>query len=196
MHQYWGAIKDFAQTQQFGLMGRLSAAVRPSTLTVAPRSDIDKSDTSIKDLSLSTPYVGFPEKRYADIPLYLSVERSPFADEPEILFNGRVDGRSIGTAGIKDAMVTLVLSQGQENCSGHERMIKVVNITASKWVAEKFYKPVAQWGNIHSFISVRENSPWALFLAGQSFHFDGRVVHYCFNCAANGMLPASVLIGI
>jgi hypothetical protein len=182
-----------------------NTAVRPNGAIISsseslyvdnsPRSEIDQS-TSIEDLPLSTPYVGFPEKKYADIPLYLNVERSPFADEPEILLNGRVEGRSIGTAGIKDAMITLVLSQGQENCSGHERMIKVVNITASKWVAKKIYKPVGQWGNIHSFISVRENPAWALFLAGQSYHFDGRVVHHCFNCAANGMHPASVLIGI
>lgn len=161
-----------------------------------PRSKIDKSDTSVQDLSLSTPHIDFPEKRYTESPLYLSIERSPFADKPEVLFNGRIGGRSIGTAGIKDAMITLVLSQGQENCSGHESMIKVVNITASKWVAKKIHKPVGQWGNLHSFISVSGNPSWALFLAGQSFHFDGRVVHYCFNCAAKGMLPGSVLIGI
>jgi hypothetical protein len=183
-----------------------NTAVRPNGAIISsseglyvdnsPRSEIDKSNTSMQDLLSPTPYIGFPERRSTDIPLYLSIERSPFADEPEILFNGRIGGRSIGTAGIKDAIVTLVSSQGQENCSGHERMIKVVNITASKWVARKIYKPVGQWGNIHSFVSVHENPSWALFLAGQSFHFDGRVVHHCPNCAADGMLPGSLLIGI
>lgn len=181
-------------------------AVRPSGAIISsseslyidniPGSKIDKSGTSVHDLSLSTPHIDFPEMRFTDSPLYLSIERSPFADEPEVLFNGRIGGRSIGTAGIKDAMITLVLSQGQENCSGHQSMIKVVNITASKWVAKRHHKPVGQWGNLHSFISVSENPSWALFLAGQSFHFDGRVVHHCFNCAAKGIFPGSVLIGI
>ncbi|GIK00896.1 hypothetical protein Aspvir_004925 [Aspergillus viridinutans] len=160
------------------------------------RTEGGESDTSIQALSLSTPYIGPPDKRYADVPLYLNIERSPFATEPEILFHGRIGGRSIGTAGVKDAMITIVSSlKGQENCPGHEASTKVVNIIASRWAARKYNKPVGQWGDLHSFVSVCDNPSWALFLAGQSIHFDGRIVYDCIECTAKGMLPGSVLVG-
>jgi hypothetical protein len=157
--------------------------------------DIKEVDDAVQNLSLSTPYIGLPERRHADVPLYLNIERSALAPEPENLFQGRIGGRSIGTAGIKDTMITLVASrEGRESCPGHQESVKVVNIAASRWIERKNYKPVGQWGNVHSLVSVRDDFSWALFLAGQSFHFDGRVVGDCVACAAQGILPGSVLI--
>lgn len=60
-------------------------------------------------------------------------------------FCGRIGGTSVGTAGIKEVMNTLVQSfEEQEECPGHQDPISVVNVKAFLWASKDLYKPVGQ----------------------------------------------------
>ncbi len=146
--------------------------------------------------SLAGPYIGSPSNGPPDIPLYLNIERSPNSEDLEMCFCGRIGGMSVGVVGIKEVMYTLALSLAERGeCRGHPNPSAVVNITASTWAAKTIYKPVGVWEELHTFIPVQNDPCWAIFLAGQSSYFDGRVVYGCVSCAAQKMISGSVLVG-
>jgi hypothetical protein len=169
----------------------------PNRMLYLDNSIVHRTEADTSSLqSLADPFISPPVRGPPDVPLYLNIERSTHADEPEMCFCGRIGGRSVGTVGIKEVMTTLVQSfEEQEECLGHQDHISVVNVKASKWASKDLYKPVGQWDKHHTFVPVQNDPCWALFLAGQSSYFDGRVVRGCVDCAAQKMLDASVLIG-
>ena len=190
---------------------RLPGALQFSSEFVAQaRSDID--DVESQSLALNDPepiILGQPRLKNPDKPLYISLERPPYGSgEPEISLCGRIDGVSKGNVGIHHILNTLALSWSDEHgfpyniCkSGHQPPNKtstkdqlpakqVFNMPASLYCGDSGITPRCssvqnpQAPRHHVYVQVEGDTPWTIFLAGQSAIFN-RVSFGCPECAVN-----------
>ncbi|CZR63221.1 uncharacterized protein PAC_13118 [Phialocephala subalpina] len=155
----------------------------------------------IRPIILGPPRLECPDK-----PLYITLERPPYGSgDPEISICGRLEGESLGHVGIQDILITLALSwhdaEGQpyQACSpreGHEKPSqasdqlparKVFNMAPSAYYRYPGIIPRCkedQEPRHHVYVQVSGDTPWTLFLAGQS-SFLNRIVFGCPDCAVN-----------
>lgn len=145
-----------------------------------------------------------PRKQAPDKPIYINLERPTFGNgDPEVVLCGRIDGESMGTIGIQDVLATLALSwsdgegfdraicagQHPETTSqpGDQLPARIVfNVPASTY-ADSGHVPRCdrtQEPRYHVYVPVADSTPWAVFLAGQSYVFN-RVTFGCTDCAVN-----------
>lgn len=144
--------------------------------------------------SLNNPWLGPPSPSTPDVPLYLSVERPLHYSAPDLCFVGRIGGSVVGAVGIDYVLSTLLRSLNENsNCLGHTSTSTVVNVKASSWAASKYSKPASE--ELITSIPVSGDPSWALFLAGETAYFNGRIVFKCVECAANQAGSHGVLIG-
>lgn len=145
--------------------------------------------------SFRSPYLGPPDSKEADMPLYLSIERPMhYNNSRDLSLRGRINGTSVGTVAVEDILEVLLRSfEEAPLCSGHTNRNPVFNIKASTWAEDEHYKPLG--GDYNSFISVKGNKSWALFLAGQTTAYNGRIVFGCPDCAGDMVQTGSLLIG-
>jgi len=70
---------------------------------------------------------------------------------------------------------------------------QVVNVKPSWWSQDRYVKPVAR--HDYTYVSVKGDSCWAIFLAGQTAFSRGRVVFGCLECIISDVKAPAVLIG-
>jgi hypothetical protein len=165
--------------------------------------DLEMADS---DEEATDPIVlGPPQLKPPDKPLYVSMERPAVAtDEPELALCGRIDGESIGTVLIQEVLRTLALSWSDEEgynyriCEpGAEHEIErdrksaisaevVYNMPASRYCRQIDTVPRAipeKRNGMHCvYVQVAGDTPWTVFLAGQS-QWHNRVAFGCADCA-------------
>lgn len=125
-------------------------------------------DNSTDSVALQTQFVGPPRKDYPDTPLYTNIERSDLdsgVPTTTIGLAGRISGELIGISSIYDILVVLVASLRTKHrpCPRHQAPANVLNITASAWMKNRYSRPVDNSGRHKTFISTRDDLPWALF---------------------------------
>lgn len=144
--------------------------------------------------SLRSPYLAPPVSEVADVPLYLSIERPLHYSSRDLSLRGRILGSPVGTVAIDSILEVLIRSLDvNPKCPGHPSSINVFNIKPSLWAGDEYYKPIG--GSFNSYISVKDNTSWALFLAGQTAGYDGKIVLGCVDCAGETSEHGSPLIG-
>jgi hypothetical protein len=144
--------------------------------------------------SLRGPHLGPPIPGPPDVPLYLTIERPLHYNSRDLSLRGRIAGNPVGTVGVIQILQVLLHSLEQSPCTGRHLATNVVfNIKPSVWTKRDNYKPVG--GKFNSFIPVKEDSSWALFLAGQTESYNGRIVFGCPQCAGDSVEIGSALIG-
>jgi hypothetical protein len=136
-----------------------------------------------------------PQPGLADTPLYLSLERPVHYHSHDLALRGRVEGRSVGTVNLIFILETLLhsLEAKRSPCPGHETHDIVYNVKVSRWIAEQSTKVMG--GQYNTFVPVQNDASWALFLAGETSHYHGRIVFGCPQCVADPLEKGSVLIG-
>lgn len=146
--------------------------------------------------ALDMPWVGPAALGGPDVPLYLSLERPLHYSDPDLCFVGRIGGLVVGAVGVFDVLYTLLRSlelHKPDNCPGHDTTCNVVNVKPSVWAANRHVKPACD--DKITFISVEGDGTWALFLAGETTYFRGRIVFNCVDCVAKSGASARVYIG-
>lgn len=143
---------------------------------------------------LHEPLVAPPQSAPSDTSLYLSIERPVHYQSHDLTLRGRVDRRGVGTVSVVFIIEVLLHSlEAVKICRGHDRCDVVYNVKVSQWNAEQNTKVVG--GQYNTFVPVQNDASWALFLAGQTAHYSGRVVFDCPQCVAESLEKGSVLIG-
>ena len=168
--------------------------------------DMESTDTNLSSLQrLDKPRVGDPECSAPDLPVYLSLSTPLNDGDPHLCFTAWLRGSIAGTVGILEVLRTLLASRVEpDRCPGHDKAAQVVNVKTSIWSADLYSKPRTK--DFPIFLPVSKDNCWALFLAGQTCNFKGRVVHRCVACAVenfqstytldSGSDPAGVFIGL
>jgi hypothetical protein len=107
----------------------------------------------------------------------------------------RIDGRSIGIVGIAKIVRVLIQSFGDEtsDCQGHASSTYVFAVKASRWVRDLRRRPFSV--KHATFVPVRDDRCWTLFLVGESASFNRRIVFSCLECAVTRASPMSIIIG-
>ena len=143
----------------------------------------ESTDTDLSSLQrLDKPWVGDPDPSPPDLPLYLSLGAPLHNGEPHLSFTAWLRGSIAGTVGIKETLSALLESQVEPGqCPGHEKAAQVINVKTSTWSKDTYLKPTSR--DYPIFLPVREDHCWALFLAGQTYDYKGRVVYRCVTCA-------------
>jgi hypothetical protein len=167
--------------------GRMNDAKTPFHIASIPEitslsHEEQSSDSSLAHLRES--WTGLPHRGPPDRPLYLSLEKQPFSTSTEVLLTGRIDGSVVGRASIRDVLWVIARSaQTARSCNHISHDTYVRNIKASYWAMQsKVYKPVGS-REVPAYISVEDDSCWALLLAGESRLFNGVLVDRCITCA-------------
>ncbi|CAF9942734.1 hypothetical protein IMSHALPRED_004609 [Imshaugia aleurites] len=168
--------------------------------------DMESTDSNLSSLQrLDEPRVGDPECSAPDLPVYLSLSTPMDDGDPHLCFTAWLRGTIAGTVGILEVLKTLLASRVEPaRCPGHDKAAQVVNVKTSTWSADLYSKPRTK--DFPIFLPVSEDNCWALFLAGQTCNFKGRVVYRCVACAVenfqstytlhSGSDPAAVFIGL
>jgi hypothetical protein len=145
----------------------------------------DENDQSL--VTSQSSLVGEPQPEPPDVPLYINFERAKLDYAPmqtQIALVGRIHGQSVGVSGIYDIMVVVAQSLNTRipSCPGHAARAKALIIKASFWMARKHQRPMDGTNQYHTYMPVRNNQAWALFLASQIKGIDGRVCFECYDC--------------
>ena len=90
------------------------------------------------------------------------------------------------------AFLTLLL-WSIHNTSSHIYLVQVLNVKASWWARDQYVKPVSK--HVYTYVSVKDNPCWAIFLAGQTAFLRGKVVFGCVECISPETLSPGVIMG-
>lgn len=150
---------------------------------------------------LDQPWLGPPAPATPDISLYISIGTPQRFGGTDLCFTARIEGEIVGNVGIVDVLRTLLLSrtateeQPQQQCPGHEApsSLQVLNVKSSRWAQDRYLKPVSRRG--YTYVAVKDDACWAIFLAGQTIWSRGRIVFKCAECIAARTKAPAVLIG-
>ncbi|CAN9363464.1 unnamed protein product [Alternaria alternata] len=168
-------------------------------------SDPEKAQTAMetdKDV-----FFGRPSPANADEPLYISLERPSYAfGEPCVSLCGRVGGDSLGHVSIQDVLTTLAQSWSdsrgndykfctpgtphEDRGTDHVDLVpahQVFNMAASRYCRklERAPRDNANGEAKHNiYVQVNNDTPWAIFLAGQS-PLHNRLTFHCIQCAVH-----------
>ena len=142
---------------------------------------------------LNEPGLGQANLCSPDIPLHLSFGTPMIPREPELCIVGRIGGSIVGTVGIEDILESILRSNVEpKTCPGHTTRTEVWNVSTSAWARENYIKPMS-W-QYSTFVSVKGDHCWALFLAGQTgVGHNGRVIFQCVDCAIENFTEAHEL---
>lgn len=143
----------------------------------------------------STPWLGQAHCAPPDTAISLTIERAQHYGRADICLVIRVDGTVVGSTGIKDVLHGLVHGYSEpERCPGHRNPYRsFINVKTSHWLSKARKKPATSEN--HTFIPVQGNEHWALFLAGETVYFDGRIAFRCPECTRERAGDHSVIIG-
>ena len=122
-------------------------------------------------------FLGRPELRPPDAPLYVSIERLTDYDEPFLGIAGRIEGELIGNSSIPLLLINLFLgleAKGQNDthpgmCAAHSAASpapRMLNVPASVWGYWRRGKPYGE-SDVHTYIPAQGDTGWAIFMAGQ-----------------------------
>lgn len=164
--------------------------------------------------------LGPPETQAPDKPLYLSIERPPFpTGTPEVSLCGRINGESVGSVLIQDVLKTLALSWSdaegyyydicatgaqhhatKDNVECQYSAAVVYNMPVSRYCEQISVVPRAdqdkEYGKHSVYVKVEGDTPWTVFLAGQS-PVHNRVAFGCADCAVQtGLNCFAKLLGL
>ena len=137
-----------------------------------------------------SPVVGPPLAAASDVEMYINIERIFQTKDPDLCFCGRVGGEVIGVVGVTEILTTLLRSfETQKKCPGHEEVAQAEIMPASfwanmRWVRDRLMSKSMSSHNHHTYIPVKGNRCWALFLAGHIDSSQGILSDGCFDCAA------------
>ena len=96
---------------------------------------------------------------------------------------------------IYDVLTTLVSSlHSKVRCRGvHQGQAQALVINASTWVAQGHKRPMDASYCYDTYIPVRDDPYWTLFLAGQIADCGGRICFGCYDCTLEhaGRHPSS-----
>lgn len=151
----------------------------------------------------NSAFLGHPSLRLPDVPLYLHIERPVVFDEPMLGLCGRVKGEAIGNVGIPLILQTLIASlvgdtNGEvkaDTCTKHgassstDSIPSMLNIPPSVWALTEEVKPSGD-PDVHTYIPVKLNSAWALFIAGET---ECRITFGCAGCATESTRTSYLL---
>jgi hypothetical protein len=170
-------------------------------------TDIEAQANHVRGADARQPIIfGSPIPQEPDMQLYLSIERPPSsAQDPHVSLCGRINGEAIGFVGVPQILVTLANSWNiaKRNVEWpcpqhdpHEDVLQkssqqtaalVFNVPASIYTEPDVAKPRCnsnQDPRYHTYVPVLNNTPWALFVAGDDY-IRSRVVFGCVECAAH-----------
>jgi len=138
--------------------------------------DIDRHLDSFVAPPLATP---------PDRPLYLNFER-PYENfqKDQIVLAGRIGGELIGFSGIRDVLITLTSSLAKRvTCDKHHEVAtSALVFKPSAWMQKRYKRPMDESRQLHTYVPVKDDACWALFLAGQVASIEGRICFGCFEC--------------
>ncbi|CAO2650786.1 Nn.00g020780.m01.CDS01 [Neocucurbitaria sp. VM-36] len=196
--------RDGAIRTPFGLWRTIFFTSDPSMEAINNHNpDPEKAQSTIE--AGNSIFLGPPSPRTADKPLYINLERpSHTFGEPLVSLCGRLGGDSLGHVSIQDVLRTLALSWSdangqdypfcakgnshtQQKGSGQDLIAadSVFNMPASRYCRDLQVAPRdnAESSSRHNiYVQIKGNTPWTIFLAGQS-PLHNRVVFGCTQCA-------------
>jgi hypothetical protein len=114
----------------------------------------------------------------------LNFER-PHNQDPsraQIVLAGRIGGELIGYSGIHDVLLSLMSSLTDKivSCTKrHEQPAHALICRPSTWLKKR---PMHSSLQHHTYISVKDDKYWTIFLAGQVASIEGRICFGCFDC--------------
>ena len=139
---------------------------------------------STRGSSTGQIHIGHPIKSLPDVPLYLSVERRYNSPESSLCLCARINGELIRTVSVLKVIRTIARSlQVPPSCPSHTAPYQALNVAPSLWAkCSRCYKPSGS--PHHTYIPVKDDRCWALFLAGE--HKDWVTISRgCFDCAVD-----------
>lgn len=140
------------------------------------------NDSQLTSQHLASNWVGRPRIRQPDVALYLAFETPLHYNSMDLCLAARIAGSVVGTVAISDVLRTLKRSlEDATACQGCDPRTNVFNVSPSEWARHAQYKPM--WRGLPTFIAVQDDDAWAIFLAGQTERFNGRVVFGCVGCS-------------
>jgi hypothetical protein len=171
--------------------GYIIGALPPPTI---PSEDLLQRALSGASDSSQDPYIGPPEILPPDTPLYITFEKPFYRSTLGILFCGRVGGEVVGVAGIKDTLLVLLRSLDVPvACNGHQNIGNVLNVRAPLFSSLK--RPT--WSEqFNTYVSAEHDQAWAIFLAGMSYSFGGRISFGCCDCTVTHIARTGIRSGI
>lgn len=179
--QFWANVK----TKEDGsIRSGIGPGVQRYDIDMSqPSGTADSSDLEIQREPMSAhPILGPPQLSAPDCPLYLSLGTPMHTNESSLCFIAWIDSSVAGTVGIRDIFYLLAVSNVEPQvCPGHDRHMQFINIKTSMW-AQRYWDKL-QSRQYPIFMPARGDKCWALFVAGQLVHLDGRIVFKCPTCA-------------
>lgn len=129
-------------------------------------------------------FFGPPSEAPPDIPLYLSIERRCRSADSSVCLCARIDGEMVGVVSVSKILKTIAQSlQTPPTCPSHKAPYNFLNVSPSLWARSgRCYKPSGS--PCHTYIPVKHDPCWALFLAGE--HRDWVTISRgCVDCAVD-----------
>ena len=127
-------------------------------------------------------YFGPPTEAPPDTPLYLSIERRCKSSDSNVCLCARIDGEMVGIVSVFMVVKTIAQSlQTPSACPSHTASYQILNVSPSLWAKSgRCQKPSGS--PCHTYIPVKDDRCWALFLAGE--HRDWVTISRgCVDCA-------------
>lgn len=187
----FACVDEFIGNLPVGRQGIIRTGARNDQLLLRREAvlRVPRLDSSDPVELISGPTIANPSPAEPDIPLYLNIERSPSALEPEAMLCARVGGVAIGFFGIFDVLGTILRALNAVPCPGHhaEDDSTADIVPASFWIDNRAVRDRFQGdptSTFHTYVPAKGDRAWSLYLAGNIgssravLCLDG-----CFRCA-------------